>query len=478
MSKTRGGKRGVSLWVGVAFFWGVIAVLGVIAALCPPAVNVAGLTVRLPQASSVIGTAAGTLISVEDQLDAVENAMRLKADSAARSAREARADSVARTEDIFRSSAGSLRFPKGDFSYLFPVFRAMRGGEAVSVFHYGDSQIEGDRITHLVRDSLQALFGGKGPGVLPLWQPIPSRTVSQSLSDSVATFYAAGMMGRRASHNRYGALAQMAELRGQDVTLSVEGRGRGGYRQVTAFVGNVEDTLTMSIDALVRMVPPSDGLRVVKWQLPSCSAFRLRLCGRADVYGVDVSAGRGVSVTNVPMRGADGLFLGRADATLMAAMMRSLNTRLVLMEFGGNALPMLSDSAGVERYSAAIGQQIDKMKAICPAARIIFIGPADMSVKVDGELQTHPMLPYLTEALEAVCDTRGVAFWDMYDVMGGRNSMLAWVEHQPPLAGTDYVHFTTRGANKIAEVLWRAIRMSYDYMLMVGRQKADNQNND
>lgn len=478
MKMMRESKGGVGLWVGVAFVFGVIAALGAIAALCPSSVSVAGKAVRLPQMSSVLGGAEGRLISVEDQLDAVEQAMRLRADSAARSVRAARADSLARMEGIFRGSAGSLRFPKGDFSYLFPVFRAMKGGEAVSVFHYGDSQIEGDRITHLVRDSLQSLFGGKGPGVLPLWQPIPSRTVRQSLTDSVATFFAAGIMGRRASHNRYGALAQMAELRGQDVTLSVEGRGHGGYRLVTAFVGNVEDTLTMSIDTIMRVVPPCQGLRAVKWQLPPCSAFKLRLRGRADVYGVDVSAGRGVSVTNVPMRGADGLSLGRTDATLMEAMMRSLNTRLVLMEFGGNALPMLSDSAGVERYAAAVGKQIDKMKAICPAARIVFIGPADMSVKVDGELQTHPMLPYLTEALEAECDDHGVAFWDMYDVMGGRNSMLAWVAHQPQLAGADYVHFTTRGADKIAAVLWRALRMNYDYMLMVGRQNADSQTNE
>ena len=106
------------------------------------------------------------------------------------------------------------------------------------------------------------------------------------------------------------------------------------------------------------------------------------------------------------------------------------------------------------------------MKALCPEARIIFIGPADMSVKENGVLQTHPQLPDLTAKLARTCDEHGVAFWDMYDVMGGWNSMLAWVNHQPALAGTDNVHFTTRGANRIASILWKAIKMNYDYMLL------------
>ena len=152
--------------------------------------------------------------------------MNLNADSiaAADSVMSARADSLRRMERIFGRSESSLRFPGGDFTYLFPAYRAMEGADSacVHVFHYGDSQIEGDRITQIIRDSLQSLFGGAGPGMIPLWQPIACRTVSQTLTDSVATFYAAGIMGRRATHDRYGAMAQMAEMRGERVTMRVE----------------------------------------------------------------------------------------------------------------------------------------------------------------------------------------------------------------------------------------------------------------
>lgn len=470
----------MSQWASAGFICGVIGALGAVAWLGPDSpVEILGVKLHLPSLTAFVAEAGAPALSVDDQLDGIEDGMRLDNGESAKldSIESARADSLRLMERVFGHSEGSLRFPGGDFTYLFPAYRAMMGADTASVhvIHYGDSQIEGDRITQILRDSLQSLFGGAGPGMLPLWQPIACRTVRQTLTDSVATYYAAGIMGRRASHDRYGAMAQMAEMRGERVRMDVTalGKGHGGYRRIRAYVGNVTDTMSLRLDSLpARRVAPAEGLATVTWDVAPRSSFSLTLQGRGDVYGIEVNGGKGVSVTNIPMRGADGLFLQRLDQGLMRAMLRKSRTRLIIMEFGGNALPMISDTAGVSRYCRGIGGQIDRMKALCPEARIIFIGPADMSVKENGVLQTHPQLPDLTAKLARTCDEHGVAFWDMYDVMGGWNSMIAWVNHQPALAGTDYVHFTTRGANRIASILWKAIKMNYDYMLL--RDESEN----
>jgi hypothetical protein len=39
--------------------------------------------------------------------------------------------------------------------------------EKISIFHYGDSQIEGDRMTGYFRQRIQNQFGGNGPGMIP-----------------------------------------------------------------------------------------------------------------------------------------------------------------------------------------------------------------------------------------------------------------------------------------------------------------------
>jgi hypothetical protein len=61
------------------------------------------------------------------------------------------------------------------------------------------------------------------------------------------------------------------------------------------------------------------------------------------------------------------------------------------------------------------------------------------------------------------------AYWDMYGVMGGYNSMIAWVGHQPQWAAPDYIHFTVKGADRIANVLWQTIMIYYDYMCFISK---------
>ena len=55
------------------------------------------------------------------------------------------------------------------------------GTKKVRVVHYGDSQIEEDRMTQQIREVLQNKYGGSGAGLMPLAQTIPSRTVKQEL---------------------------------------------------------------------------------------------------------------------------------------------------------------------------------------------------------------------------------------------------------------------------------------------------------
>jgi len=62
---------------------------------------------------------------------------------------------------------GLIEFPEGDTLGFAKFARALRSADqqVVRVLHYGDSQIEGDRISADLRDVLQRRFGGMGPGL-------------------------------------------------------------------------------------------------------------------------------------------------------------------------------------------------------------------------------------------------------------------------------------------------------------------------
>jgi lysophospholipase L1-like esterase len=74
---------------------------------------------------------------------------------------------------------------------------------------------------------------------------------------------------------------------------------------------------------------------------------------------------------------------------------------------------------------------------------------------------THPNLEGVRDAVKNAALQSGCAFWDMYEAMGGRNSMPSWVFADPSLAVSDFVHFNTRGARLIAEMLYNAIMYEY-----------------
>ncbi|MBQ3813909.1 MAG: hypothetical protein II841_10135, partial [Bacteroidales bacterium] len=55
------------------------------------------------------------------------------------------------------------------------------------------------------------------------------------------------------------------------------------------------------------------------------------------------------------------------------------------------------------------------------------------------------------------------AYWDLFRMMGGENSMVQWVKHRPAYAGPDYIHFTSEGARKVGDALSQSILTCYNF---------------
>ena len=67
-----------------------------------------------------------------------------------------------------------LEFPEGNRNLLDTIFAVLSNlkntNDLIRILHYGDSQIEVDRMTSYIRYKLQAAFGGSGPGFMPAEQ--------------------------------------------------------------------------------------------------------------------------------------------------------------------------------------------------------------------------------------------------------------------------------------------------------------------
>jgi lysophospholipase L1-like esterase len=134
--------------------------------------------------------------------------------------------------------------------------------------------------------------------------------------------------------------------------------------------------------------------------------------------------------------------------------------KLIILQFGGNALPSIKDATMAANYAGYLRGQINIIKKMAPNASIIFIGPADMSVKEGTDYITHPQLEATRDGIKKVALETGCAFFDMYDCMGGANSMASWVDQK--LAANDYIHFSPQGARKIATLFYSALITEYN----------------
>ena len=459
--------------------WFIVACLLLLGAVCWlfPRDGVQVGPVHLRFASPLSLTGGQDTVAVEPQLSPEQQLSRMAEAFRLRQLSEL-ADSLDYYRHFFEESPVGIQFPGADPSLLDGFFAQMetaRGqGGTLHVMHYGDSQIEQDRITASLREMWQSRFGGMGPGLIPAVQVIPTATLSQEAWGGWQRHAIYGPREMNVEHHRYGPMGQFCELEDSAfVDISPRGGSRGTlvrqFSRVRLLMGcnqaGFRATLYQDDQAYTQVVGDSSSvLRVLDWSFSRpVRSLSMSFRGRAEIYGLILEGPDGVSVDNIPMRGCSGTIFTQMDAALLRQAYQAMNVRLFVLEFGGNRMTVIKTEEDARHYAAVVGRQIRYLKKLRPEAEILFIGPADMSCMVEGEMASYPMLETTIAALREVCLENGAAFWDMYRVMGGRNSMLAWVKTQPPMAASDYIHFTFKGSQRISQLLCESLSLCYDY---------------
>lgn len=342
-----------------------------------------------------------------------------------------------------------------DMAYLDPLFESFDSAQQrhVRILHYGDSQLEGDRITSLVREFLQSRFGGGGPGILPAQRWVGKMTCMQSATPEMPYYIAYGPASMRATHNGYGPIATVAHTDG-DVRLAFYPAKQGAFPHVA----------DIELLSVMRNNPNGSGLIFETKDVSNPKTpLSITVKGPADIYGVLLDKKTGVSMDNIPMRGSSGTIFTRINTNTLIPFFKHENVGLIILQYGGNSVPAMKNEKSLHTYCREILKQIDVFKRLAPKAKIVFIGPSDMSTAIGGARITYPLLPRFTELLDEYITANGCAFWNMYEAMGGKGSMARWVRAQPQLASEDHIHFTRRGAEHIGRLLCKTLETHYNY---------------
>lgn len=373
--------------------------------------------------------------------------------------------------DFMADNPARFHFPADRPNALDDFFSALEKADSVPVhiIHYGDSQLEEDRITGTLRDSLQARFGGYGPGLLPLKKHY---TFSVSvLPTSVTRQYAAfGMVAPTRKTGFYGPMGLVCAV-DTSLTVSISASSKSKslssrFSRVSVLVGRSFYESKISCGQDSRVIPAdseTEGIRWINFELPdSSSKARLHVGHGVEVYGLLASSPTGVGVDNVAMRGSAGECFTSIKSSQLSNYYEKAGVKLIILQYGGNIVPFTSKEESISKYARSIDRQLKYLRKAAPQCDILFIGPSDMSTNVRGTMTTYPQLPDIVDSLRAVVNANGAVFWDMYSAMGGQGSMTKWVNSRPALAGSDYVHFTRKGSEKMGGLLYGTMMLYYD----------------
>ena len=124
-------------------------------------------------------------------------------------------------------------------------------------------------------------------------------------------------------------------------------------------------------------------------------------------------------------------------------------------------MPYFRTEKAINNYTETITEQIHYMQRVAPDAQILFIGPSDMTTRIQGKMQTYTWLEDVDDSLCKAVTEAGAAYWSLFKAMGGRGAMNQWV--RSGLAGSDYIHFTRKGADEVGMMLNNALMMGYNY---------------
>ncbi|MCX7728293.1 MAG: hypothetical protein N2203_02370 [Bacteroidia bacterium] len=363
-----------------------------------------------------------------------------------------------------------IEYPDNDknkFVYLLSKLKSAHK-QSTHILYYGDSQIEEDRFSAVLRQGLQSIYGGSGCGLLSMMPVAPWIYPKISYSDNWYKWDCYADVPKKDEY--YGITAQTFLINFNDKPSSWSLKCNADmsssvclFNKIVMYYGYAKEPIKIKylngseiISEHTLNNPDFFDKKIFAVKNNESIQFEFEGFESPYFYGISLeSFDNGVYVDNIALRGSSGTFFHLINRELLKKFFEDLNVSLIILQFGGNIMPMIDSEEKARQYANYIDYQLKIIKSIHSQLPILFIGPADMSVNIDGVMQTHPYLETMIHYLKKTVLNNGYAFFDMYKAMGGKNSMPVWVEEN--LAAKDYLHFSPAGARKMASLIYYSI---------------------
>ena len=320
---------------------------------------------------------------------------------------------------------------------------------AFSIAHFGDSHIQPDAFTSVVRKKLQDERGSGGRGMIFPYDI--AKTYSQA--DYSSAFTGAWVTGNSIQTPPklpVGISGFAAHTSDDDAVFCINFKKPldEGPKRVTVYCnkdcdckiiltsGNVSkevalDTVTDAVTSCARFdcreLKDTLQFRIERTQ-PGAGEFRL--------YGIDIeNRTPGVLYHNLGVGGAN--FSALKNQTYFANQIKLIHPDLVILDWGTNDI--IYKNRIDEHLEETIVYTINAVRAECPDASILLTSVQDMNLK--GKNIT--VAKDFSRLVKRIAFEHDCLFYDWYPIAGGPGSMKKWFAQD--LGRKDNIHLTAKG---------------------------------
>jgi len=382
-----------------------------------------------------------------------------------------------------------IQYHPSDFfleNFFSSLKTAQDTSQKVRIAYFGDSMIEGDLISQSLRHKLQETYGGQGVGFVPITSIVAA--YRRSIVHHFSNDWTSHVITKPSGSTNYGLSGFvfnptiLNSVSIEDATPPVKGSfvkyatpknavsTLSHFSKTTLFYGpsNEKTYIKYSIDgnfytAYLKGTKRVNALELTNNKLYNELFIEFFTDTILDVYGVSFEADTGVYIDNYSVRGNHGIHLQKIQAPIIKEFNSYLDYKLLIFQYGLNVAAPHAKS--FKWYETAFTKVINYYKETFPNADILIISIGDKSIKEDMAFVTQPSVPILVETQRAIAQQTESHFWNLFQNMGGYNSMPTWVEAKQPMASKDYTHITFKGAEHLADLLYANFVNEYDLFL-------------
>jgi lysophospholipase L1-like esterase len=374
-----------------------------------------------------------------------------------------------------------------NYSFIHPVFNRIAnaagldsfykklyqlkttGQGVVSIVHIGDSHIQADFLSAVVRTGLQQFFGNAGRGLVFPYQLAQSNAPDDISSSSNTSWQfnriahpeipvTPGVSGYVLQSNKDGATINFS--------LKADGNGPQSFNRLKFFTDSSESNswvLQVENNNEPFLIKNSnDSLLftevILKDPAASFALSSLPSGNTKEFYGVSLeNSNAGVLYHSIGVNGT------RYDqyniASLFWKQLAALNADLYIISLGTNeAQRTVLDEAVFQQQLSLF---IQKLKIASPDASVLITTAAD---SYKGR-KPNVVLKKVNLSLDNYCSQNHIPFWDLYRITNGSGSAYSWIKRG--MMNRDRIHFTADGYRIQGTLLFNALAKGYNSYISI-----------